>query len=188
MLFLNAPSRFWRGSNHCCRLHARSSTGVPASPHAGSVTVAATSAPLAVTITNNETTRLVFASPLATFSGPAASDFAANHGDLPIVYAGDFNSSPGDKHAIDGPAIAMREVHAADAFDVARRLSRTKYNSANGYLRVPPATATHIDQLYGSPGVTFSSLGQLLQLSSGKFVGTIPSDHNPIVVDAVLPY
>lgn len=118
----------------------------------------------------------------------AATSYAANHGNVPIVYAGDYNSTPGDKHVIDGPAVAMRAVHATDAFDVARSMTRAKYNSANRYLRVPPATTLHIDQIYGSPGVAFSSWAQLLDLSHGKFAGVIPSDHNPLVVDAILPY
>src|SRR4051812_5082216 len=46
-----------------------------------------------------------------------AKGYAANHGNPPIVYAGDFNSHGGRKHVIDGPSVAMRAVKAADAFD-----------------------------------------------------------------------
>jgi endonuclease/exonuclease/phosphatase family metal-dependent hydrolase len=118
----------------------------------------------------------------------AATNYSQNHGDVPIVYGGDFNSMPGAKHITDGPAIAMRGHHSSDAFEVARNMSRAKYNSANRYLRRPPADGLSIDHLYGSPGVGFASWTQLLDLASGKFVGAIPSDHNPIVADAVLPY
>jgi endonuclease/exonuclease/phosphatase family metal-dependent hydrolase len=118
----------------------------------------------------------------------AAENYSQNHGNVPIVYAGDFNSMPGAKHITDGPAIAMRAHHSADAFEVARTTSKTKYNSANRYLRRPPADGMSIDHVYGSPGVAFPLWTQLLDLVSGKFAGAIPSDHNPVVADAVIPF
>jgi endonuclease/exonuclease/phosphatase family metal-dependent hydrolase len=117
-----------------------------------------------------------------------ATNYSQNHGNVPIVYAGDFNSMPGAKHITDGPAIAMRAHHSADAFEVARTMSRAKYNSSNRYLRRPPADGLSIDHVYGSPGVAFPFWTLLLDLAGGKFDGTIPSDHNPLVADAVLPY
>lgn len=118
----------------------------------------------------------------------AATNYSQNHGDVPIVYVGDYNSMPGAKHITDGPAIAMRARYSSDAFEVARNISRAKFNSANRYLRRPPADGMSIDHIYASPGVGFAMWTQLLDLVSGKFVGAIPSDHNPVVADAVIPY
>ena len=44
-----------------------------------------------------------------------------------------------------------------------------------------------MDHLYVSPGVGVSTWGQVLDLDGGKFRGTIPSDHNPVYADLVLP-
>jgi endonuclease/exonuclease/phosphatase family metal-dependent hydrolase len=115
-----------------------------------------------------------------------ATSYAAQHGNLPIVYAGDYNSHSG--HAVDGPAIAMRAVNNADGEYVAQSLANHKFNSANDYYRTPPAFARSIDHVFTSPGVGVTSWRLLLNLSSGKFVGTIPSDHNPLVADVVFPY
>jgi endonuclease/exonuclease/phosphatase family metal-dependent hydrolase len=118
----------------------------------------------------------------------SATNYSQNHGNVPIVYAGDFNSFTGYKHVPDGPAVAMRAHHSSDAFEVARNMSKAKYNSANRYMRTPPAAGLSIDHVYGSPGVGFVSWSQLLDLAGGKFSGVIPSDHNPVVADAVIPY
>ena len=111
--------------------------------------------------------------------------YASSHGNLPVVYAGDFNSH--EKHALDGPAVAMRAVGAADAHLVAQEKTNAKYNSSNLYQRTPPAYGLTMDHLYTSPGVGTRGFGQVLQLSGGKFKGVIPSDHNPVYADLLVP-
>jgi len=113
--------------------------------------------------------------------------YAARHGGLPIVYAGDFNSHEG--HAMDGPTLAMNQARVADGLLVAQTRARAQYNSANQYFRKPPATGHSVDHIYASPGVALRGWGQFLPLSAdGTFVGVIPSDHNPVVVDLTYPY
>jgi endonuclease/exonuclease/phosphatase family metal-dependent hydrolase len=114
-----------------------------------------------------------------------ARAYAASHGQLPIVYAGDFNSHPG--HALDGPAVAMQAAGVADAEHVAQVRRFQQYNSANQYHRTPPAAGLALDHLYVSAGVAVPRWRQVLRLSAGRFVGVIPSDHNPVVADLLLP-
>jgi endonuclease/exonuclease/phosphatase family metal-dependent hydrolase len=115
-----------------------------------------------------------------------ATKLAAGRGDVPIVYAGDYNSH--ELHPLDGPAVAMRAAHAADAYLVAQTMVNAQYNSANQYLRTPPAFGRSIDHVYAAPGVALRSFELVLKLTSGSFVGAIPSDHNLLVSDLTYPY
>lgn len=115
-----------------------------------------------------------------------ASTYAAAKGGLPIVYAGDFNSH--ERHPLDGPATAARTAHLADGLLVAQSLRNQRYNSANRYLRTPPASGLSLDHIYVAPGVGVSAWRQVLSLQDGRFLGVIPSDHNPVVADLVIPY
>jgi endonuclease/exonuclease/phosphatase family metal-dependent hydrolase len=110
-----------------------------------------------------------------------------NFGNVATVYAGDFNSHSGAKHPLDGPAVAMRAAHVADAFTSAQTRVNKRYNSANGYLRTPPAAGVSIDHIYASPGVAIRTWHLFMRISHGHLVGTIPSDHDPLVSDLVIP-
>jgi endonuclease/exonuclease/phosphatase family metal-dependent hydrolase len=107
---------------------------------------------------------------------------------LPVVYAGDFNSHEGRPHTFDGPGIVMHSAHVADASEVAQSFTNRKYNSANQYLRTPPAYGRYIDRVFGEPGVALTSWRSYLTLSGGRFAGVIPSDHNPVAADVVIPF
>lgn len=107
---------------------------------------------------------------------------------LPVVYGGDFNSDVNRNHAFDGPGIAMRAAHVAEAQNAAQSLTNAQYNSANQYLRTPPAFGQSIDYIFASPGMGVRSRAVLLNLTHGKFVGPIPSDHNPVQAKLTLPY
>lgn len=107
---------------------------------------------------------------------------------LPVVYAGDFNSHVAGGVGYDGPGITMRAAHVADAFFTATSVSEARYDSANGYQRKPPAFGHSIDHIYAPPGVAVHSWGQVINLTNGRFVGTIPSDHNPVVATLAYRY
>ncbi len=107
-----------------------------------------------------------------------ATHYAASFG-VPIVYAGDFNSQA--LHASDAPAVVAAQNHMADAAEAAQVQSNTQYNSANQYLRTAPAFGDSIDHIYASAGVAFHSIRHALHLSGGKYVGVMPSDHDPVV-------
>jgi endonuclease/exonuclease/phosphatase family metal-dependent hydrolase len=117
-----------------------------------------------------------------------ASRFAAAHGRVPVIYGGDFNSDRNARHAFNGPAIAMRQAHDMNAFNVAKTRSHAKYNSANGYERRPPAFGDHIDYVFASAGAAVRSWRLVMRLSHGHLGGVIPSDHNPVVATLSFPY
>jgi len=119
---------------------------------------------------------------MSTASALAASQHAS------VIYAGDFNSDVNRYHLYDGPSVAARAVHVADGLDQAQVLGNQRYNSANGYSRTPPAFGQSIDHVYAPPGVGIPAWRLLLNLSGGKFVGVMPSDHNPLVADMTIPY
>ena len=73
----------------------------------------------------------------------------------------------------------MTKAKVADTFWVAPKLTNQQYNSANQYYRTPLAHSDNIDHIYTGPGVGVRAWSQVLELSGGKFVGAIPSDHNP---------
>jgi endonuclease/exonuclease/phosphatase family metal-dependent hydrolase len=117
-----------------------------------------------------------------------ANDIATTLG-VPVVYLGDFNSDPDPRqHPVDGPAVVMRNNHIVDARDVALTRTNEKYDSENKYDRTPLAFSTFIDYIWAPPGISVTSWGQALELSGGKYVGTIPSDHNPIYAQVHIPY
>lgn len=106
---------------------------------------------------------------------------------VPLVYAGDFNSEPVSHHP-DGPGVAMAAAQMTDAHDVAAHLVNDKYNSHNQYLRTPPKAHSMVDRIFVPNGVGVESHAVVLTLSHGKFVGVMPSDHNPVTVRLWYPY
>jgi endonuclease/exonuclease/phosphatase family metal-dependent hydrolase len=108
---------------------------------------------------------------------------------IPVIYAGDWNSDNDiHGHAFDGPRRVMQAAHYADSYDVAQSRTNAKYDSANNDMRTPPAFYERIDSIYVPQGVAVKDWTNELDLVDGKFVGPIPSDHNPVFADLVLPY
>jgi hypothetical protein len=123
-----------------------------------------------------------------------AKSYSAAHGDVPIVYGGDTNSQAfvhknGEtRHEFDGARAGFRAHGISGASDVAQSRKNAKYNSANGYRTKPPKLGIYLDDLFAAPGIAVSDWKMLLNLRHGKFVGTIPSDHNPIVATMYYPF
>jgi endonuclease/exonuclease/phosphatase family metal-dependent hydrolase len=107
---------------------------------------------------------------------------------IPVVYAGDFNSAPDRRHAFNAPAKVMHAHHIADAYNVAQSRQYAHFNTANGYARRPPRDGMRIDYVFAPQGVGVKSWRLVMRLRGGKFVGTIPSDHNPVVSEVMVPY
>jgi endonuclease/exonuclease/phosphatase family metal-dependent hydrolase len=112
---------------------------------------------------------------------------AAKRRGIPIVYAGDFNSDPFKKHAFNAPAEVMSQHDIADSYNVAQARDNASYNTANGYQTRPPRDGARIDYVYAPQGVGVGSWKMIMRLRHGRFVGTIPSDHNPVVVSLSVP-
>jgi endonuclease/exonuclease/phosphatase family metal-dependent hydrolase len=117
-----------------------------------------------------------------------ARRYAARHGRVPVIYAGDFNSDSDRRHAFNGPAIAMRDANITDTFNAAHGRVLGRYNSANQYERRPPKAGDHIDYVFASPGVVVRSWRLVMRLSDGRLLGVIPSDHNPVVTNLEFAY
>ena len=108
---------------------------------------------------------------------------------LPVIYAGDTNSFAGSNpHSLDGPGDLLRARHATDALMAAQSRKNTKYGSVNGYTRVPSHTGKIIDHFYATAGVSFKTWRQVMHLKHGRWPGVIPSDHNPILVHALVQH
>jgi endonuclease/exonuclease/phosphatase family metal-dependent hydrolase len=106
--------------------------------------------------------------------------------DVPVVYVGDFNSH--ERRIVDGPGNVFRAAGHVDADEVAQTLVNRQFNSTNGYRRTPGVGSLDLDHVFTPPGVAVRRWEMRLDLVAGQFVGAIPSDHNPVVADVVLPY
>ncbi len=106
-------------------------------------------------------------------SAKGASDGA------PVTYLGDFNSNT-KQDTLDGPGSIMRESHIADTRLVAQAHTNPHWDSVNDYLRAPYHYDLYIDYIWATPGVSAWQWGMALHMSHGKFVGVMPSDHNPV--------
>lgn len=115
-----------------------------------------------------------------------AKAYAAANGVSSIVYGGDMNSWPDRYLTTDMPGIQMQNSLVSDAFEAAQSHSNAQYSSINSYLPTPTLGGS-ADRIFVSGGVGVSNWGQLLNVSGGKFVGVIPSDHNPVYSDITLP-
>lgn len=121
----------------------------------------------------------------------------------PVVIAGDFNSSRSTEPS-NGPYNAFVKGGMVDPLDnakagwaagddaLAEKMVDVEYNSANKWERVAPRTkfdvGTNVDYVLVSKGVRVSHYQTVVDVDSdGRFIGTIPSDHNQIKAVVHLP-
>jgi endonuclease/exonuclease/phosphatase family metal-dependent hydrolase len=116
-----------------------------------------------------------------------AKAYARNHSIHAIIYSGDFNTYAGEYQVNDVSGNNMRAAHIPDGIDVAQHHTNSKYDSINALYRSPKKGGGSADHIYASGGVGVKLWGELLHLRNGRFVGTIPSDHNPVYADVLLP-
>lgn len=105
---------------------------------------------------------------------------------LPVIHVGDFNTHR--DHRSDAPTKVFRSVGYKNTYSSARKRYARKYNSSNQLRRVPPKKYMHADYIWVPKGTVVWSWSQALKLRRGKFVGTIPSDHNPIFASIRVRY
>ena len=116
-----------------------------------------------------------------------ARAFASARGVTSIVYVGDYNSYVGEWEVSDLTGNKMRNARVPDGVEVAQSYSRGQFDSINGLFRLARKNHGSIDHIYASGGVGIRTWGELLHISDGKFVGTIPSDHNPVWAELTIP-
>jgi hypothetical protein len=83
---------------------------------------------------------------------------------------------------------AMRAAGIPDGIDVAQKRINAQYDSVNALYRKAKKGHGSFDHIYATPGIGIVSWGELLHLHKGSFVGTIPSDHNPVYANVEIPY
>ncbi|MCC6497584.1 MAG: endonuclease/exonuclease/phosphatase family protein [Propionibacteriaceae bacterium] len=120
----------------------------------------------------------------------------------PVVIAGDFNSSRGTKPS-NGPYNVFLKYGFVDPLDnakaswstganaIAESMPGVEYNSANHFERTAARTkfpiGTHVDYILVSKGTRVAQYRMVVDVEDGKFVGTIPSDHNQVKAVVRLP-
>ncbi|WP_088314319.1 hypothetical protein [Kineosporia sp. R_H_3] len=115
--------------------------------------------------------------------------YQSAHGPVPVVTGGDVGSYAARWHPYDPPGVVMRADGYVDTLEAAQYLTNQRYGSYNHYTRRPPKDTGSADRIFASPGVGVVGWAQLLRLKSdGTFNGTIPSDHNPVLTDVMVPY
>lgn len=117
-----------------------------------------------------------------------ATAYARRVGVKPIIYAGDFNSYRNEWEVRDLTGDAMRAAGVPDGIDVAQKRTNAQYDSVNALYRTAKKGHGSFDHIYAVGGIGVRTWAELLHLRHGKFVGTIPSDHNPVVSNVEIPY
>lgn len=105
-----------------------------------------------------------------------------------IVYGGDYNTYLGEWRTYNYSGTVLLGARMSDGITVARSRYYAQYNSFNGYFRKAPTGGHSLDHIYATSGVALLSWGEIVRLNHGKFVGTIPSDHNPVYSYIQVPY
>ncbi|MCW2495741.1 endonuclease/exonuclease/phosphatase family protein [Jatrophihabitans sp.] len=118
-----------------------------------------------------------------------AQQKAAALGIHKIIYAGDFNNYVGRPSVPDETTPVMKAAGYPDSIENAQHSFNTSYLSGNFYNNPPERTPgdlpayDNLDHIYIYPGIAVQNFGEGLILTNGKFVGAIPSDHNPVWAD-----
>ncbi len=127
---------------------------------------------------------------------------ATANGDLPVIVVGDFNSykwSPGGNRPydlmvsngyLDPLGNTYRSRHSAPGAFVEKRIN-TNYSTYNGFrrnaARFPYINGTYLDYIFVTR-MRVSEWETVVDVDSqGRFVGTIPSDHNMVRATVWLP-
>lgn len=111
-----------------------------------------------------------------------------NQRDVPVVFAGDFNSNKSRPN--DAPRAAFNAKGYYDAYDLAAGLIRPNWNSAANFSSAPSPPRTsykwgdHVDHVWVRPGSAYVAgwTSPAVMKSSNRYAHPMPSDHKPVVV------
>jgi hypothetical protein len=106
---------------------------------------------------------------------------------MPLVLAGDFNSSRSRDY--DAPRVVLERRRFHDGYDVAASyLSPPWQNSASGWYAVPVSSWTwgaHIDRVFAPPSAHVRSWQIVEPMAGGRYTQLL-SDHSPVKVSIQL--
>jgi endonuclease/exonuclease/phosphatase family metal-dependent hydrolase len=111
---------------------------------------------------------------------------AANPKDLPVIYAGDYNSNKNNADqsrypgGYDAPLKVFTSAGIPDAFVTADTLVAPSWNSGNQATNPPIKHGDHIDHIYVDPEISVQSWRVILSLNGSNYATPFASDHNPI--------
>ena len=123
----------------------------------------------------------------------AIKSLKAKFGNPPVIVVGDFNTYPrksgGNGAYTIMTSMLLDPIGQSSSPGVAKpeKSIRANYSSYNDFKRNPPRHGTYIDYIFVSP-MRVAEWETVVNVdSSGRFIGTIPSDHNLIRADVYLP-
>lgn len=106
-----------------------------------------------------------------------------NSKDLPMIYAGDFNS--GRHRGADSPGTMMRGAGLTDSVDLAKSPVNAQFNTSypsGGTLR----SGAHVDHIFVTDHFAVLGWNQLVRLAGGSYARPAVSDHNLLSADVAL--
>lgn len=117
----------------------------------------------------------------------------ANPEELPVVYAGDYNSNKSNANqsrypgGYDAPARVFSAAGIPDSLGVAGKAVNATYNSANQAKNPPMKYSDHVDHIYLDPRIDVDEWSMLLRMSGSSYATPFMTDHNAIRVDLTIP-
>lgn len=103
---------------------------------------------------------------------------AINTADLPIIYAGDFNS--GRHRGSDSPGAIMRQVGQTDSVDLADEPVNRDINTGHTFATTVLRSGAHVDHIFVSKAFDVLGWKQLARLSGSRYATPVVSDHNAL--------
>lgn len=118
---------------------------------------------------------------------------AINTADVPVVYAGDFNSNKSNadqsryKGGYDAPLKVFARAGIIDTLGKAKGPVHANWNSSNQAANPPIKHGDHIDHIYADPEIVVTAWRVILSLSGADYATPFATDHNPLRAILTVP-
>ena len=119
----------------------------------------------------------------------------ANTENLPVVYAGDYNSNKSNanqskyRNGYDAPLAVFRAAGIPDSIDTVdpENAYFANWNTANQAKNPPLKHSDHVDHVFATPDIDVLEWRMLLRVSGDQYQVPFASDHNPVQVTMGIP-
>ncbi len=122
---------------------------------------------------------------------------ALNVQDIPVIWAGDWNSNDSNANqsnypgGFDAPRARFAQIGVHNSVDLTENTVNAQLNSANQGIKAPKANGDHVDAIYvPSTGVRVTKWAMLARFSTMapdlEYTTPFPSDHNPVVATLLI--